>query len=83
MFGFPESPRAWPLTRVMAGRAGLNLRQAVLEGWLSRQELACFISRCESCACHAPCDRWLSTSPAPGEIPSHCPNKSGLEALAP
>jgi hypothetical protein len=83
MLGYPEAPRAWWLTRGMARLIGVNLPQAVVEGWLSREELATLVMRCESCTCHGPCDSWLAQPSHDEAVPGFCPNKPGLEALAP
>ena len=40
MIGYPDSPRAWWLTRGMARISGVNLTRAVVDGWLNREELA-------------------------------------------
>ncbi len=83
MIGFPEAPRAWGLTRGMARLLGFSLPQAVVEGWLSRRELALLVQACARCDCQGHCDRMLShPGPAAG-VPGFCPNKQGLEALAP
>lgn len=83
MLGYPEAPRAWWLTRGMARLVGVNLPQAVVDGWLSREELSALVMRCESCTCHGRCDSWLAQSGDAHEMPGFCPNKPGLEALSP
>ncbi|GAB1362249.1 DUF6455 family protein [Rhodobacter sp.] len=83
MIGFPEAPRAWGLTRGMARMLGLSLPQAVVEGWLSREELAALVRACDRCASQGSCDRLLSQPGPAAGVPGFCPNKPGLEALAP
>lgn len=81
MFGFAETPRAWWLTRGMARIAGVNLSQAVVDGWLSRDELDSIVTRCGACTSTGRCDAWLSRSGGAGQLPAFCPNKAALEAL--
>lgn len=81
MIGYPEAPRAWWLTRGMARVAGVNLPQAVVDGWLSRDELAHLIARCEGCDAGERCQAWLALSGAASGMPQFCPNKAAIEAL--
>ncbi|MEZ5796520.1 MAG: DUF6455 family protein [Paracoccaceae bacterium] len=81
MIGYAEAPRAWWLTRAMARISGVNLSQAVVEGWLSRDELSHIVTRCEACSEVECCDRWLAHSGAETAMPGFCPNKSVIEAL--
>lgn len=82
MIGFAEAPRAWWLTRGMARISGVNLSQAVVEGWLSREELAGIVARCTGCAASSGCDRWLAQSGKATAMPEFCPNKATIEALS-
>ncbi|MCA3509695.1 MAG: hypothetical protein IOC80_03645 [Rhodobacter sp.] len=82
MIGFTEGPQAWGLTQGMARLAGVNLPAAVVEGWLTRSELAQLVGRCQSCGQSARCLRWLAVARQP-PLPDYCPNKSGIESLAP
>ncbi|WP_431298712.1 DUF6455 family protein [Tabrizicola sp. BL-A-41-H6] len=81
MIGYPETPRAWWLTRGMARVSGVNLSQAVVEGWLRRSELAQIIERCAACTAGEACDRWLATSGQADRMPEFCPNKPEIESL--
>ena len=81
MIGYPEAPKAWWLTRGMARISGVNLPQAVVEGWLMRDELEDLIARCAACPHGAECEAWLMQSGAATVMPDFCPNKAGIEAL--
>ncbi|MFL9503741.1 DUF6455 family protein [Rhodopseudomonas palustris] len=83
MIGYTDAPRAWWMTRGMARVAGVNLPQAVIDGWLTREELATIVARCEGCTCLSRCDTWLAGSGASKRMPEFCPNKSSIEALCP
>ena len=83
MLGYPEAPRAWGLTRGMARLLGLSLPQAVVDGWLGRDELAVMIARCDTCARHASCECWLALPEPDRRLPEFCPNANSLHALAP
>lgn len=83
MIGYPENPRAWWLTRGMARVTGLNLPQAVLEGWLSRNELAGLVQTCAACTADSGCEAWLAVSGPQSRMPAFCPNKPAIEALGP
>ena len=51
MMGYVDAPRAWGYTRGMARVLGVNLTSAVVEGWLSREELAdLVVVSCPLCA---------------------------------
>lgn len=82
MIGYTDAPRAWWLTRGMARVAGVNLTKAVLDGWLSREELARIIAVCEQCPCGDRCERWMATSGPATAMPAFCPNKPAIEALS-
>jgi hypothetical protein len=82
MIGYPEAPKAWWLTRGMARVSGVNLQQAVLEGWLRRGELGELIARCAACAQGEACTGWLAQSGPARAMPGFCPNKSDIESLA-
>lgn len=81
MIGYPEAPRAWWLTRGMARIAGVNLSQAVVDGWLTRAELGEIIGRCAGCSRSAECDGWVAQSGPARQMPGFCPNKPAIEAL--
>lgn len=82
MIGFTEGPQAWGLTQGMARLAGVNLPSAVIEGWLSRSELARLVGRCQVCTQSPRCLRWLAVARA-APLPEFCPNKPEIESLAP
>lgn len=82
MIGFVEAPRAWSLTEGMARVAGVNLPGAVIEGWLSRRELAQLVGRCQTCSKGADCIGWLARSGNATTLPGFCRNKADIEALA-
>ncbi len=83
MFGFPGEAEAWWQTRGMARLAGVNLPQAVLDGWLTRDELGALVARCEDCSARQRCGAWLAQAAGCRSLPAFCPNKPALEALAP
>ena len=60
MIGYVEAPMAWGLTRGMGRVLGVNLADAVIEGWLSRAELAVLVGRCQACDKAEDCTRWLA-----------------------
>lgn len=85
MIGFVEAPVTWGLVCGMARRAGLDVPRAVVEGWLTRAELAKIVSRCQIAGCAKGCMDVLAkplgaTTQAP---PSFCAIGAELEALAP
>jgi Family of unknown function (DUF6455) len=82
MIGYPDSPKAWWLTRGMARISGLNLPRAVVDGWLQRTELEDLVARCAACSNGADCESWLAMSGRGQAMPDFCPNKPGIEALA-
>jgi hypothetical protein len=81
MIGYPEAPKAWWLTRYMARLSGIDLSQAVVEGWLRRDELAEIVSRCASCGLGRTCETWLATSGSALRMPDFCPNRKEIENL--
>lgn len=83
MIGYPQAPKAWWLTRGMARLLGLNLPQAVVDGWLSRPELASMIGSCEACSGGKACEEWLATRAEALALPGFCANKKVLESLSP
>ena len=82
MIEFGESPLAWGLTRGMARILGANLTDAVVDGWLSRAELARLVDRCAGCDQTTACTEWLSQAQVQPCLPVFCPNKTALESLA-
>ena len=83
MIGYVEAPKAWGLTRGMARVIGINLTDAVVEGWLTRPELADLVDRCQACDRSEDCTRWLSRTVTADALPGFCPNKRSLESLSP
>lgn len=81
MMGYVEAPKAWGLTRGMGRVVGVNLTDAVIEGWLSRGELAELVDRCQACARAEDCTRWLGAHVSADALPGFCPNKAGIESL--
>ena len=83
MIGYSDAPRAWGYTRGAARVVGVNLTDAVVEGWLSRNELGQIVETCTSCGQALPCTDWLAHTTKAEELPGYCPNKAGIEALKP
>jgi hypothetical protein len=83
MMGYVEAPKAWGLTRGMARVLGVNLTDAVVEGWMSRAELAVLVDRCQACDRAQDCTHWLARHVTATELPAYCANKTALEALIP
>ena len=81
MIGYVEAPKAWGLTRGMARVIGINLTDAVVEGWLTRGELAELVERCQACDRAEDCTRWLASVVSAEALPGFCANKAGIEAL--
>jgi len=81
MIGYVEAPKAWWLTHGMARSIGVSLPHAVLDGWLTRKDLAELVGRCQCCAKERDCTDWLARA-AVG-VPGFCENKAEIEALAP
>jgi hypothetical protein len=72
---------AFGLTRGMARSVGVNLIEAVTEGWYSRRELADLVQRCDACGKSDPCMAWLAATPRAASLPAYCANKAEIEAL--
>lgn len=83
MIGYPQAPRAWGFTRGMARAIGVSLPDAVVEGWLGRDELAGLVEKCRCCASTAQCRDFLSHTVEAEALPGFCPNGSALAALKP
>ncbi len=81
MIGYPEAPKAWWLTRGMARISGVNLPQAVVEGWLQRTELETLVARCAACDRGRECEIWLATAGQAVTMPDFCPNRQAIKAL--
>ena len=83
MVGYLEAPKAWALTRGMARLLGLNLVEAVTEGWYSRGDLAALVEACAICDQSARCTAYLSVTTSAESLPGFCPNKRLIEAVQP
>ncbi len=83
MIGYVEAPQAWFLTQGMARAVGVNLPSAVVEGWLSRAELAKLVERCQRCGKGDECTSWLVRPEIRAVLPAFCDNKAEIEALVP
>jgi hypothetical protein len=81
MIGIAAGPDAWGLTKAMARRVGVDLPSAVVEGWLTRPEVARLVCACESCGLTPLCADWLARVRQP-DLPGYCRNKDDIEALA-
>ena len=80
---YSDAPFAWGLTRGMARIVGLNLAQAVAEGWFSRRDLASLVETCETCDAISRCTAYLAVTPRAESLPNFCANKHPIEALQP
>lgn len=83
MIGYPQAPRAWGFTRGMARTMGVSLPNAVVEGWLSRDELGGLVETCRVCGKTGACSDWLSHTVEAESLPDFCPNATALAALRP
>lgn len=81
MIGYVEAPKAWGLTRGMARVLGVNLTDAVIDGWMSREELARLVDRCQMCRHSGDCVGWLAKTAKARALPEYCANKTALEGL--
>lgn len=81
MNGFFTAQGAFGLTRGMARAAGVDLSEAVVEGWLTRTELAELVDRCLSCGCGGECLAFLGRTADARDLPGFCDNKPAIEAL--
>lgn len=85
MIGYVDAPVTWGLVRGMARRAGVDVPRAVIDGWLTRADLASIVSRCKSSGCAKGCMDILAqpSGPAHQSPPAFCAIKQELDALAP
>lgn len=79
--GFFAAKGAFGLTRGMARAAGVDLTEAVVEGWLTRTELAQLVDRCLVCDSGCDCLAWLGRIRETEKVPGFCENKQAIEAL--
>lgn len=83
MIGYTEAPRAWGFTRGMARVLGYSLTDAVMDGWLSRNELGHLVEACRTCGQTKDCTDWLAHTVEAEAVPGFCPNSAALAALKP
>ncbi len=83
MIGYIEAPKAWALTRGMARVLGLNLVEAVTEGWFARAELGDMVEACVRCDQADRCTAFLAVTTRTESLPGFCGNKAQIEALQP
>lgn len=83
MIGYTEAPRAWSFTRGMARVLGYSLTDAVMDGWLSRNELGHLVEACRTCDQTKDCTDWLAHTVMAEAVPGFCPNSAALVALKP
>lgn len=81
MIGYAGAPRAYWMAHGMARTAGVPLARAVVEGSLSRQDLAQIVDRCHCCPRTDDCTHWLA-SPRAENPPQFCAIKPDRDALA-
>ncbi len=82
MIGLVESQRAWWMANGMAQANGVQLARAVVEGWLTRPELARMVERCEGCGKICDCQQWLA-APVHAAPPDFCGIGAEIAALSP
>lgn len=83
MMGNIDAPTAWWLTQGMARVIGVSLPNAVIEGWLTRRDLATLLDRGLICGKSEHCMRWLAVTALSDTLPAYCDNKAEIEALTP
>jgi hypothetical protein len=79
MIGYVEAPRAYWTAQGMARAAGVPLARAVVEGWITRADLAGIVRRCQTCARCAECRAVLAQGAS--EPPAFCAIRPDIEAL--
>jgi hypothetical protein len=79
MIGFVEAPRAYWTAQGMARAAGVPLARAVIEGWITRADLAGIVRRCQTCTRTEDCRRFLAQGVP--EPPAFCAIRPDIEAL--
>lgn len=83
MATFLEAPMAFGLARGMARALGINLSEAVTEGWFSRRDLGEMVDVCAVCDHLPKCRAYLAETKRTESLPGFCANKSRIEALQP
>ena len=81
MIGLVEAPRAYWMAQGMARTAGVHLARAVVEGWMTRQDLAQLVGRCQCCGSSADCEAWLSQARS-GPPPAFCAIGTEIAAIS-
>lgn len=74
------------LTRSVGRSIGLNFRQALDDGRLSREDYLGLVQACKACPQVASCQHWLGCQtglPSQTRAPDFCPNAARLDALKP
>jgi hypothetical protein len=79
MIAHTEKPRAYWTAQGMSRAVGVPLARAVVEGWITRADLARIVERCGACTAGAACQDWLSRLTP--EVPAFCAIKPELDAL--
>lgn len=82
MIGFPEQQRSWWMAHGMARASGLHLARAVVDGWLTRSDLARMVQSCAHCSKTSECQQWLA-DPSHTTPPDFCRIGPEISALAP
>jgi succinate dehydrogenase/fumarate reductase flavoprotein subunit len=83
MFGYVEAQSAYWHAHGMARSCGVKLAGAVVEGIITRRELAEIVGRCQNCTCVADCETWLSELHPEASPPSFCAIAPPLRDMAP
>jgi hypothetical protein len=84
MIGYVDAPVTWGLVRGMARRAGVDVPRAVMDGWMTRADLAKIVARCQTGDCAKSCmDVLAQPSATTQSPPAFCAIRAELEALAP
>lgn len=78
---FGGGPQAFWLVRGMARAAGVPLTRAVVEGWITRDDLDGMVCRCAECGRTGDCREWLSQL-HDQTVPEFCAVRNDIEGLA-
>lgn len=81
MIGLVEAPRAYWMAQGMARTAGVHLARAVVDGWMTRQDLAQIVGRCQTCTRGKDCEMWLSQA-RNAPPPAFCAIRADIAAIA-
>ena len=66
----------------MARNLGVNLIEAVTDGWYSRADLTRLVESCATCGLKKDCAPWEGITPLGESLPRHCRNKADIEVLS-